>query len=77
MDIEADLDRKEARRIAADERALVRLDKQLAEADALIGILNSGTHYINIKTKQGVPTGRIKTGSRHDLISYLIRNRYV
>jgi len=65
------------RRMREEVVAVRKMDKQLDAADALIGILNSGTQYINIRSARGIPTGAIKAGTRHDLIAYLIRNKYV
>jgi hypothetical protein len=33
-------------------------------------------HYINLRDRSGRLTGKTKEGSRHDLIGYLVRNRY-
>ena len=64
------------RRITADMRAYEALAIRETEAETLIGELNSGVLYINIRNHKGTPTGAIKTGTRRELISYLIRNNY-
>ncbi len=77
-DIEKMIDRRERRRFASEAAAYDRLDRQLNDADALIGELASGTLYINVRSKNGAMTGRIrKFNHRSDAASYLIRNRYV
>jgi hypothetical protein len=68
---------REIRRGKAEARAVDKLDAQLDAADALIGkLVREGRTvlYINL-----LPLHRGKTleGSRQELISYLIRNRYI
>lgn len=71
---------RDRRRGREEDAAIARLDRQMEAADALIGQLcreGKMVLYINIKNARGIPTGKIKTGSRYDLIDYMIRNRYV
>jgi hypothetical protein len=76
--LEARFGRNEARRFASDQRAWDQLGRQLADADALIGELNGGTFYINVRSKGGRLTGAIRRfATRSDAQSFLIRNRYV
>ena len=78
--INRDVDNRQNRRIREEAASYDRMGKQMDAADALIGQLckeGKTVLYINIKNARGIPTGKIKTGSRHDLIDYLIRNRYV
>lgn len=78
--IERHLQRREAIREAANDRAFDKLEIQSSEADRLIGELCRGgstVYYINQRSRSGRPTGRIVEGSRMELFSYLIRNRYI
>ena len=71
MDIEQQLDGRLARRVAAGERYLTRLEKREELADQMIGELNSGKLYV-------YPVGgRYREGTRGDLIRFLIKNNYV
>lgn len=77
---EAASNERERRRFAAEERAFDRLDKQMDEAEPLIGeLMREGktVYYINLKDRNGRPTGKTKEGTRADLIAYLLRNHYV
>lgn len=74
------MDAQDVRRERADERAYARLSRRMDAAEPLIGELckeGRQVFYINLKTRKGVPTGKILEGSRHDLIAYLLRNNYV
>ena len=75
------LDAKHKRRLAAEDRFLSRpTARREREAEALIGELQRGgktIHYINILSKDGRPTGRVKEGSWAELFNYLLRNKYV
>lgn len=76
--MEKQFERNESRRFAAEARAYDKLGTQMDAADALIGELNSGAFYINIRSKSGRLTGAIrKFKCRSDAANYLIRNRYV
>ena len=69
--IEQQLDAKMARRLAAESRYLDRLERKEAKAERMIGELVSGKLYI-------YPVGgKYREGTRAELISFLIRNRYV
>jgi hypothetical protein len=73
------LDRSEARRLKADAKANDRLGAREDKADTMIGeLIRDGrtVFYINMLTRKGVPTGKTKEGTRHDLIAYLVRNNY-
>ncbi|AGR48075.1 hypothetical protein PHIM7_345 [Sinorhizobium phage phiM7] len=81
---ERHLNAREARRLAAEDRYLTRLEKREREAEALVGELcreGKTIYYTNIKTKTGKFTGKIKefTGPTAfgEAIVYLIRNNYV
>jgi hypothetical protein len=68
---ESHLDGREIRRMKADDRAFVRMNRQFDAADAMIGQLSSGKLYV-------YPVGgRYREGTRAELTSFLIRNRYV
>lgn len=70
MHIEQQLDARQARRMAAEDRFLARMEKREAKADAMIGELVSGKCYV-------FPVGgRYREGSRSDLIAFLLRNNY-
>ena len=59
------------RRFKAEERASIKMDKQLDAADKMIGELVSGKCYV-------YPVGgKYREGPRHELAAFLIRNRYV
>lgn len=72
----AQLDRidnaRQARRMAAEDRYLARLEKQEAAADMMIGELASGKYYV-------WPAGGKyrESASKYELVTFLIRNRYV
>lgn len=80
-DIEAQLETRQLRRMRAEPKQIAKLDRQMDAAEALIGELQGETgrrYYINLLNRAGQFTGKIKE-SRHkdELISFLIRNRYV
>ena len=78
MSTEAQFDRNERRRFAAEARAYDRLEKQLSEADALIGRFVHGEFYINVRSKTGRLTGAIRRfATRSDAAHFLVRNHYV
>lgn len=80
MNIDRQLEILEARHLAADARHYDKLDRQIDAAELLIGeLIREGkkVYYINILSRNGVPTGRTKEDTRSELISYLIRNKYV
>lgn len=80
MDIERQMEINEGRHFKADERYFDKLDRAIDAAEVLIGELcREGVKvlYINVLSKEGKYTGKTKEGTRSDLISYLIRNKYV
>lgn len=62
------------RRIKAEARAVDKMDRQLDEAEKHIGQLTRDGKTIYYVYPVG---GKYREGSRSDLISFLIRNRYV
>jgi hypothetical protein len=65
-------DRNHANRMRAEAIASDALDNRLAQCEHLIGVLNSGTHYIITRS------GNVKNFARwSDAAQYLIKNRYV
>jgi hypothetical protein len=80
-EFERQMDRNARRRNAADDRAIDRLDKQMTEAEQLVGeLMRDGKtiFYICILKASGKHAGRTKEfDMRGDAINYLIRNHYV
>jgi hypothetical protein len=80
-DFEKNLEAKQARRMKAEDRFLTRLEKREAEAHHLVGELNSGKCYINVRNKNGQLTGKEVyfegTFAYGNAIEYLLRNNYV
>lgn len=78
---EAQFERNERRRFAAEARAYDKVGRQIDAADALIGELRREgctVFYINVRSKDGRLTGATREFShRWHASSYLIRNRYV
>ena len=71
MNIDQQLDAKQARRMALENRQLARLDRLERIADQMIGELSTGRLYV-------WPVGsKYREGTRADLIGYLIRNKHV
>jgi hypothetical protein len=70
--IDQDLDARQARRMAAEDRFLGRREKQERKALRMIGELSSGRFYI-------FPVGGRyrEAATQTDLIEFLIRNQYV
>jgi hypothetical protein len=82
MDIDRQIDGNHNRRMANQARInWDRLNRRDAEADALVGELcREGVtiFYINVKTKEGRMTGKIREfSSRSEARYYLLRNNYV
>lgn len=70
MNTEQHLDARQARRMKAEDRFLARLEKREAAAEAMIGELSSGKHYV-------YPVGgKYREGTHGELISFLLRNNY-
>lgn len=64
------LEARQARRMAAEDRYLARIEKREAEAEKMIGELSSGKCYV-------FPVGgKYREGTRLELVSFLIRNNY-
>ena len=64
------LEARQARRMAAEDRFLARMEKREAEAEKMIGQLNSGKCYV-------FPVGgKYREGTRAELVSFLVRNNY-
>jgi hypothetical protein len=70
MTIDQMLDAKQARRMAAENRFLARMERRENAAEQMIGELSSGKCYV---FPQG---GKYREGERGDLIAFLIRNQY-
>lgn len=71
MSIEQQLNARESRRLAAEDRYLERIERREAAAEKMIGELSSGKLYV------WPAGGRYREGTRSELISYLVRNRHV
>lgn len=70
MNHEAQLDARQARRMHAEHRFLVRLERREAQAQKMIGALNGGKFYV-------YPVGgKYREGTEAELINFLIRNNY-
>lgn len=70
MNTDTQLNATQARRLAAQDRYLTRLEKREAAAEKMIGELSSGKCYV-------FPVGgKYREGSRAELVSYLIRRGY-
>ena len=72
MDMARQLEINEARHYRADDRFLDKMEK----AQTLIGELcreGKTVYYVNIRGNKG----KIREGAQHELIDFLIRNRYV
>lgn len=68
--IDQQLAARQARRMAAQDRYLARLEKREAAADAMIGELADGRCYV-------FPVGgKYREGTRLELVQFLIRNNY-
>jgi hypothetical protein len=70
MNNHQDLEARQARRMASEDRFLGRIEKREAAAVQMIGELSNGKHYV-------FPVGgKYREGSRADLIAFLLRNNY-
>ena len=68
---EALIERKHEARVRREDKTHARLEKLEAKAEARIGELANGTLYF-------FPAGgKLRTGSRPNLIDFIIRNNYV
>jgi hypothetical protein len=64
------LDARQARRMAAEDRFLARIERREIAADRMIGELASGRCYV------WPVGGKYREGDRAELIAFLIRNQY-
>jgi len=71
MSIDQQLEARQSRRMAAQDRFLARIEKRELAAEQMIGELSSGRCYV---WPQG---GKYREGSRADLVAFLVRNNYV
>jgi hypothetical protein len=70
MNIDAQLNATQSRRMAAQDRYLTRLEKREVAAEKMIGELSSGKFYV-------FPVGgKYREGSKAELVDFLIRNKY-
>jgi hypothetical protein len=79
-ELEALLNAKSNRRVAAEDRYMDRIEKKEAAAENLIGEINrygKTVSYINQIDRNGRFTGKAIEGSRANLVSYCIKNKYV
>ena len=79
-ELEALLEAKSNRRVAAEDRYMDRTEKKEAAAENLIGEINRDgktVSYINQIDRNGRFTGKAIEGSRVNLVSYCIKNKYV
>lgn len=75
---ERNLAAKDSRRMHAEDRYLGRLEVREYTAKALVGELNSGKCYINVRDRKGHLTGKtVEFAQEFEAISYLLRNKYV
>ena len=72
------LDAKDNARQRREAKQVTKIERLEAKAGALVGELNGGVLYINLRDRRGNLTGKIKKStSRFELTQYLIRNGYV
>jgi hypothetical protein len=70
MNIDQQLNARQSRRMASNDRYLARLERREEAADQMIGELSSGKCYV---WPQG---GKYREGTRAELVQFLIRNNY-
>lgn len=76
--MEAQFQRNQSRRFAAEARAYDRLTAQINAASPLVGQLSTGEYYINVRSKAGALTGKVRRFQDFSSAThFLIRNRYV
>jgi len=73
MDINAQLDARQARRMASNARAEARLVRREALAESMLGQVVRDGKIVWYAWPQG---GKYREGNPADLISFLIRNKY-
>jgi len=74
MNFEEFLDARVQRRIAADDRAVARIERKEKKAEAMIGqLMREGrvVYYVH------PASGKYREGSPRELMQYLIRARHV
>ena len=72
--IEQFIEGRVSRRLKAEERALIRLEKREARAEKLIGTIVRGGIEVSYIWPQG---GKYKEGREYELVAFLVRNNYV
>lgn len=81
MNDEAFLESRQRARMKHEAKYLNKIERREDEAEALIGELQNEKgirYYINVLTKNGQMTGKIKEFTRKgEAIHYLVRNNYV
>lgn len=81
MDIERELNARESRRFAREDRFLAAQERAESKAANLIGELWRQDHtvyYVNLKNSKGEFTGKTKESTSHtELVEYLRRNKYI
>jgi hypothetical protein len=70
MNIDQQLNARQSRRMASNDRYLARLERREEAAEQMIGELSSGKCYV---WPQG---GKYREGTRAELVQFLIRNNY-
>ena len=70
MNIHQQLNATQSRRLAAQDKFLIRIEKREDAAHKMIGELASGKCYI------WPVGGKYREGTRFELVSFLIRNNY-
>lgn len=76
LEYERHLDAIMARRVAAENRALDRLERRERAAEPLIGEMCRDGRMVNYINLRPLHKGRIKVGAYSELMDYLLRNRY-
>lgn len=73
MDVHVWLDKRQNRRLAAEDRYLAKIERREAAAETMIGELVRDGQTVYYVWPQG---GKYREGERADLIAFLIRNNY-
>lgn len=73
MDIHQQLEASQNRRMAAEHRYLVRMEKRYDKAEQMLGELMRDGKPVFYVWPQG---GKYREGKPHDLVAFLIRNNY-
>jgi hypothetical protein len=76
-----ELDARQTRRFAAEDRFLGRMERAEEKAAKLIGELcreGRAVYYVNVTDRFGQPTGKVKESTNfYVLVEYLRRNKYI